>query len=1063
MANLTINDNPTISDTITFTLLTPDANGCFLSNPYVVNKVTIYYVERDFTNGNLNEYDNATYDLNAIQAAAAAQALACSTPTEANLTNAQLLNTQALSSAVITPFYFTEAVPVEIVGNDIFPAWLSTDTNNALIDLVTEDSNGNPVYGQFTYNWQPQAREGDYFICWTWTPLIAGDSLSSHIRFYLNGDTGSTTSIPTHYTDPTKYTTLLDRYTPEMFKMMITSNDLTINVLDNFNGAIALGFNTLEDLTNQIVDLQDANVLAEPLLPCLSNFFNLKLKTLDPTRWRGQIKRAIPLFKSKGTKKGLIEGLEHAAIKLAGLYQLWQITSPYTWQDAFNYDGSTSTFTLTKVALPVDYVNFELWIRPPNSSWVSLNLDYVDFSTSDGISTITWVGSGLSIDPIDLIDGDEIRVLYKYNHIPDDDTQTIENYIRSLPLMDQRDERGQIYPLKNWNVRLIQENDSMFDIVVPTRHPFCDPVIFGQVRTEFPYSENIFNMDEYNGSIRDSTSPCDIDRNFIDSCSACLGSNYNIDLEIENLCDDRIAEAKEVLTEYMPFHAVLNSFNFIGSIHEFVEPPVEEIDCLVSICGNEYVVAGEAQTWFNRIMKLVETNGIKRGELATQTLALSATSGTAYNDEIVVFCPAVKLDKVGMNISGAELNILAPSPLSGIYSISNPDGNAVTIASATEPINNCNNLFANNDTINSCAFAFDINNVITTGTLCNITQDNLCVFSDIAQNFGILDAKSLFDVAQGTVSAPWKIHMPAYSNSYVIQDILPNGNLVIVNNGSLPSNNTSNISYTLIDNSNVVHATSTSGLLTVTPRALVTCLSSSVLPVSSIITDTENFYFIKSNIEYPITGFPPSVNNQFYIGNYSLGGMGSINLQINQKVVSQAVGYFTHRGLKLKMTGNLESSLGIQNGANSLVVVDDGIENGGFMENFIVTIGSDSYFISGINGNSPSGHTTITLSGNDHYWKTLGAGGTTVSATIYKYVAQGATIMGQQFDLPEHTFRTLTRSGSKIIDETDEDGIVTGLSLNEPNDEQINEFVRQKESISFHIEYADGTTEEGEI
>ena len=71
--------------------------------------------------------------------------------------------------------------------------------------------------------------------------------------------------------------------------------------------------------------------------------------------------------------------------------------------------------------------------------------------------------------------------------------------------------------------------------------------------------------------------------------------------------------------------------------------------------------------------------------------------------------------------------------------------------------------------------------------------------------------------------------------------------------------------------------------------------------------------------------------------------------------------------------------------------------------------------------------------------------------------------MGQQFDLPTHTFSTLTRSGSKIIDETDENGVVTGLSLSEPNGNQVNEFVQQKESISFHIEYADGTTEQGEL
>jgi len=38
---------------------------------------------------------------------------------------------------------------------------------------------------------------------------------------------------------------------------------------------------------------------------------------------------------------------------------------------------------------------------------------------------------------------------------------------------------------------------------------------------------------------------------------------------------------------------------------------------------------------------------------------------------------------------------------------------------------------------------------------------------------------------------------------------------------------------------------------------------------------------------------------------------------------------------------------------------------------------------------------------------------------------------------------------------------VTDLSLPEGN--EINEFVHQNESISFSIEYADGTSEQGEI
>lgn len=1055
MATLTINDNPSISDTIVFTLYTPDAQGCFTSNPYKVNRLIIYYVERDFTSGNLNQYQNKTYDLTKLRAAEVAEATACATPNDANIAEAKRLRAIAESNVAVSPFFFNEASPVHIVGNDRYPAWLSTDLDNAFVDLV------DGVYGEFTYTWQPQGmREGDYFICWTWTPLIAGDSLSSHVRFTLKGDTQTTTSIPSHFTNPDKYTTLLERYTPDMFKMVISESDRSPDVLDKFNQSVALGFNTLEDLGNQIVDLQDANSIHEALIPYLSNLFDIKLKTDDPTRWRGQIKRAIPLYKMKGTKKGLSEALEHAAITMMGLTQLWEITSSYTWQEVVKFDGTNDTFELEKVALTIDYDNFELWLRPVDeTAWIPLSSDYVDFLTSDGITYMTWAGSGLSIHPIDLMENDEIRILYKYAEVPDSTAQSIENYIRSLPLMDQRDERDQVYPLKNWNVRVIPESDSMFDLVIPSRHPYHEFLVYGKVRTEFPYSENIYNMEEYNGSIRNSKDPCDIDRSFVDPCTACISSCYNIDLEIENLSDDRILEAKEVLEEFTPFHAVLHTFNFIGGINEFVESPIEEVEALVSMQGTEFVIAGEGQQYFNRIMRLVETKGILRDELADKTVAM-ATTGTAYNDELVLFCPDLQLDRLGMALDGsAMMTVFSPSILSGSYIVDNPRGNvaSVTVPGTTTP----NSMVSSNQ-----AFTFDIDNLVLDGTLCNIAQDNVFVISDATQNFGLLGVESTFDVTQGTSSSAWKVLISAYSaTAYVIADIRPDGSLVLTDNGTLPSSGASNVSYSLIRNLTTV-INSTVGELTITKRGRVTALSSSVLPIHNVIRLNNTFQKINLE-EYPILEFVEGTTDQYYIGDYqdgfgnNRGDINNTNLRVNQKVAENQVGYLHYRGLKLQMTGNLESSLGIQNGANSLVVVDEGIENNEFRENFIVVIESDSYFIDQIDGDNPSGNTTFTLSGDPHWWTTLSMGGTSVNVTIYKYTKNGATVDGQQFDLPAHTFRTLDRAGRPVIDHVDQDGTVTGLSLPEGN--QINEFVKQTEGITFSIEYADGTTEQGEI
>jgi hypothetical protein len=308
--------------------------------------------------------------------------------------------------------------------------------------------------------------------------------------------------------------------------------------------------------------------------------------------------------------------------------------------------------------------------------------------------------------------------------------------------------------------------------------------------------------------------------------------------------------------------------------------------------------------------------------------------------------------------------------------------------------------------------------------------------------------------------------IPAYSGTpYVIKDIQPDGSLVLTNDGTLSSNNASNVTYSLIRNLTTI-VTSTVGEFNVTKRGRVTALSGSVLPIRNAIRLDNTFQKINLE-EYPILEFVDGTTDQYYIGKYydnmgnNRGDINNTNLRVNQKVAEKQVGYLHYRGLKLQMAGNLESSLGIQNGANSLVVVDEGIENNEFRENFIVVIGSDSYFMDQIDGDNPSGFTTFTLSGNPYWWKTLNLGGTSVNVTIYKYTKNGATIAGQQFNLPAHTFRTLDRAGRPVIDRVDQDGTVTGLSLPEGN--QINEFVQQTEGIAFSIEYADGTTEQGEI
>lgn len=944
MAVVTPENNPIVSDTVVFSLPTPDANGCYVANPYKVDSVVIYFVERDFASPNERQYESKIFIDSKVAAADAAESVACDNPTEENIREAERLRNEANATATSSTFYYHEAKPVKVVGNHEYPAWLSTDTENAFIENVDT--------ARFQYSWDTHGmREGDYFMCWTWTPNPAGDSLSQHIKLSLGGNTVLTTSIPTHYTQPDKYETLLERYLPEMFKMQMTSTDRSPDILEKFNGAVAKGFTTVEDLANQIVDLQDANSTHELFLPLLAKYFGLKLKTNDPTLWRRQIKQAIPLFKKKGTRKGLEEALAQAGISMSKLTRLWQVISSYTWQESFVYDGQNESWELAKVALDLDPTNFGLWVRyVGEDDYTSLSSDYVSFSTSEGVTTMTWAGSGLLVDPIDLEEGDIVRVLYLYNTVPDGSAQTLENYLRALPLADQRDERDQDYPLKNWNVRVLEEDDTLFSLLVPNRHPYIDPLVFGKVRTEFPYSENAYNNDEYNGSIRNSKQPCDIDKDFVDPCTACLSSKFNIDLEIESLSNDRILEAQDVIREFAPFHAVLQTMNFTGGVNEFVMPPVEDIEVLVNVRGGDFVICGEGQMWFNRAMKKgTTTQVIDRTMLADSEQVITADSATAYNDFITVFCGEVNFDRIGMSLDGTALmEILAPSPNAGEYNLSDPYRHTAVVDGATEPLN-------------TAAFTFRLSNVLTDGSLCNITQDG--------------------------------------------------------------------------------------------DRGIVQVLDSGLLDIQNFIRG--KCYLVTGGDQYEINGFVPDTDDQFYILGYSGGDTAGTTLTIYQRLVDNEIGYLSYRGLKLQTVANLETTLQIQNGSNPVATP---LENDNFMENFIITINDQDYFISGIDG------TTVTLSGTGDYWKTLGAGGTLVSYDVTHYTKkEDITIPGQQFDLPSHTFRTYDRQGREVITSTTENDPPPPPAPMMGSGASFTEYVSQTEGISFEIEWADGSKEQGEI
>jgi len=1075
MAIKKINENPKVTDKILFELPTPNSNGCFLQNPYQVKNVTVYYIERNFIGNKFGELESTVYPEDVKKELKEAKELACQDPTSENLQEVIRIKDELNLKSSKEMTFYNESTAVLTIGDEDFPAWLNPDDvppevvdqvieDNILVP-IEEDENGDPQFGHFELYWEPIGqREGTYVVCWTWYPLIAGDQLKAHKIFNLSGNTAVTASIPSHFTQAGKYEELQNRYLPEMFKNTIAEGDLTREVLRGLNNSVAAGFTLIEDLANQTIDLIDSNVVQEAFLPALGNLFDLNLKSNDPTLWRRQIKRAIPLFKKKGTLNGLKEALEVAGMKLNSLTRLWQIASEYTFQELLDVtENGQSTFELSKEPiLPINTNNFELYYRGINDNeWTVLNYDYVDIDLIDDKPILTWIGDTLLIDPISLSVGDSIRVLYEIIEVPGGE-QATEEYIRLLPLSDDRDERNQEYPIKNWNVRLIEEDDPLFDVLISTRHPYYDPVIYGKIRTEIPYSENIYNMEEYNGSTRDSILPCDIDKDFVDRCGYCQSSKINLDIEIDELSNDRILESQEIIKEFIPFHNMINVINFNGSVNEFIQAEDDGIQILARYDQEDFVISGNGQNIFSRTM--TNSEQITRQALADGSAVVTNSSGIAYNGSVVVFAPDIRFDRLGINESTNILEVFSPSSNAGIYSIGNISGQHADITSGS----------VSESPLNENQFTFRLSQDVMGEVIgADIYQDDLFIWKDENVNFNDIGTKSKWDVLydEHYTGGPWKIEITSSgSGTYEINNILPNGDIILYDEmQTLPTSNMGGGVYNLLDDDDQVIASSDTGILNVTRRGRVDLSNSSISYENIRNIIKLGWYFSLSSggspvgDQYRISGFTDSdgssvdYEGEFYISDYTDGNnLGEDSLILNRLVDNQ-VGNFEYKNIYLEGGANHENLLPVLNGVNA-VSEDDQIESDEFKENYLILIDNVYYGIEEIDGN------LITLSGPHNDWTTLSNGGTPVTYDIWRFTKNGADIPERIYPpVPGNEFDILDRRGNEVIEISTEISTpmmsLKAATLNNAKQNEMIEEIQQAENITFAIEWRDETSD----
>lgn len=1035
MALKKINENPKITDTILLEIETPDVRDCFVDNPYKVDSVKIYYIERDFLGINYGEYEKLTVQDKLQASLVKAVKNACDNPSEENLHKIDLIKDEITSSSQVNNFYYKDRVLVKSLGSESYPAWIGSDLENSSLLLTDE-------IGKFTYEWdlKGSVREGDYFVCWTWTPLPAGEKLSAHFHFSIEGDSLAVCTIPSHRTPEYKYETLLERYLPEMYKYNISNNDITPEVTDKLNLSIAKGFTFIEDMANQVIDLFDANALHESMLTYLSNLFAIKFKSSDPTLWRRQIKEAIPLFKKKGTLEGLKGAFAQSGMNLNSYTQYWQIKSPYTWTESFEAID-THIFKLEKNNLITpDNINFALWIKNnDDDGYQPVLKDYVRFETEDdGTINMVWIADQLSASSMSLYTGDFIKVKYQYKEINSPYEQSIEDYISELPLMDQRNESDQKYPPKNWNIKLITENDPMFQTLVPVRHPFQDFLTFGHYRTEFAYSENIYNSDEYNGSTRPSHDPCRIDKYFVDPCGSCLSSSYSVDIGIEELSNDRMLESQDILREYTPFHAKLHSINFTGEVNEFVQSSVEHVEALINIDYSQNVISGNSNPLFHRNLKVGSSNWfVTRDDLTSKNGIVSNDVGVGYNKNIVFITPDHILSDLGLNPLDHFLEILSPSVNAGIYYIGEIEkSRAKVLSTVVEPLD-------------KTAFTFKLSNVPYENFSSSITRNDLIKLSDLNKDLFQFDIKTIWDVnnTENYVGGAWKILIPAYSATpYEILDI-KNGFIILKPDNTLPTVSTTGISYTLINDIGDELETSNSGNLEVKRIGRVNLNDLGIIKVEQFIKPGD---FVNYNgNEYLILSIE-GIN--LFIENYTDGDAIGVPIKIHKRLINNGIGYFGYQGLNLNTTINYESSLEIINGSNP-VPENLATDNSKFKENYLFEIGGDFYKIISINGSE------VVLNGREQDWGTLSNGGSSVTFSILHYEKN---IVNVGFTVFDH----LDRDGQdpvirEIYSTIDQNTAITALSM--PKNSGIEEIVSHEEDVSIIIENRNGEISEGEL
>ena len=173
----------------------------------------------------------------------------------------------------------------------------------------------------------------------------------------------------------------------------------------------------------------------------------------------------------------------------------------------------------------------------------------------------------------------------------------LELFVLSLPRMDERiiDKlntyrlwRGSIVnnetpyvhpsPIVNHDTRLLDRRHPFVPLLCPEIAQAAPPIVFGRVRTEALYGRTVYNREEFDGSTKPSTDPCDIDASFVDTCTCSPGSHISWSVKIPVQSNVTKSDVERIMAEMLPAQAIPVDPHYSYQQEEPVARTSEETD-----------------------------------------------------------------------------------------------------------------------------------------------------------------------------------------------------------------------------------------------------------------------------------------------------------------------------------------------------------------------------------------------------------------------------------------------------------------------------------------------------